>query len=79
MRLSMFDIRRWSPATRAVVVSLWVAAAVGTFIYFQFRRIQTGESGLAAFSIGAGELIAVVILVGPPILVALIWYFRRRT
>jgi hypothetical protein len=85
------DIRGWSFGTVALASALWIvlvialtAAYVAIFLFDLFRSQsqQTGAAGIGAVSVGIGEGLALVvlfILFGPPIVLAITWFFIRRS
>jgi hypothetical protein len=80
----MFDIRNWSFARIALVSAMWIVvipALVAAYFYLQLRR-QTesaGSVGIGAVFFDINVLLLFLVLFLPPIVLALSWYFMRRT
>jgi hypothetical protein len=83
----MLDIRYWSSARVVVTSALWVAlnvALAAGIVYLQFRKLSgpsTRSAGIYAVSIGFNEIVFAVLvlyLLGPPILLTVVWYLARR-
>jgi hypothetical protein len=79
-------LRTWSLSNVLTASVLWVVLIVGlvaAYIYIQFRRqTSAGSAGVGAVSVSGGisELVvAVLVLFGPPLLLALIWFYLRRS
>lgn len=77
------NVGTWSFGTVLLVSALWVAldvAVVALVLFLTMRRPMgsTGSGGIGAVSGSLGILSAAAFLLGPPILLTLIWFLLRR-
>ena len=80
----MLDLGSWSFGRVAMASVLWVAldvAVVAVYVYLKFRsQWQSAGSGGIGAVIGAIHLLMVIlVLFGPPILLTVTWWLKRRS
>ena len=79
----MLDLGSWSFGRVVLVSLLWVMLdliLVAAYVYFKFRAMShaTGSGGIGAVTGAIGVLAAIGILLGPPIVLTVTWWFLRR-
>jgi hypothetical protein len=80
----MLDLRRWSLARLIVTSLLWivivpllVVGSVALRIYIETRN--SGSSGIGGVYYGGEGWLALAVLFGPPLIVAVLWIVSRRS
>ena len=79
----MLDLGSWSFGRVILASALWVglvvvAAAAGLYLLMRGQGSSTGSGGIGAVSGSVGVLAVFITLLGPPIVLTLVWLFRRR-
>lgn len=80
----MLDLGSWSFGKVALASVLWVAldvVLVAVYFYLKFRSQwqSTGSGGIGAVAGASNVLLAILVLFGPPILLTVTWWLKRRS
>jgi hypothetical protein len=78
----MLDLGSWSFGRVMLVSALWMglvvfAAVAGIYLVLRGSWSSAGSGGIGAVSGGIGALAVFVTLLGPPIVLTLVWLYRR--
>ena len=78
----MLDLGSWSFGRVMLASALWVvlvvgAAAAGIYLIVYRPWAAPGSDGIGAVGMGASLLDVLAILFGPPVVLILVWLYRR--
>ena len=80
----MLDLGSWSFGRVALASVLWVALdvlVVAVYVYLKFRSQwqSAGSGGIGAVTGAINVLMAILVLFGPPVLLTVTWWLKRRS